>query len=141
MVDISEYWAKGWMAKKDKLKEKVEEAKTDWKTLATSDIAEEEYRKGVEEAVREKLRKRVLEKISPEEWVSRVKEGVDAKTITAGEQEKYLKRVSPYVAYVLTKRKELKTKGIKGFSALDWWKTEVLSKMAEMRPRLRVEAR
>lgn len=140
-------WAQGWEARKLKMIGKLARKKAEWKERATSDEAEVRYAIEVVKAVKEKRRKKGLEKVSPEEWFNKTSERVLEKTITEDEKMKWERNSAPYREFVKMASELIKSKGYKGVEAAKIWAEYVLPKLEkakrkpELIPRLMQELR
>lgn len=145
--DEAKAWAEGWEARKTKMLGKLAKKKGEWKERATSDEAEVKYAVEVVKAVKEKRRKKGLEKISPEEWYNKTVDGTLSKTITDEEIAKWDRNSAPYREFVRQASDMLKAKGYSGVELAQLWAKLVLPKLQKAKrnpniiPRLLSELR
>jgi len=140
MDELKDFWKKGWEAAKDKMVKKVKnpEIQMLWHTNARSEGAEKNYAAETGVAIKERRRKAAIEKKKPQDWGTGAAEGIEAKVLTATEQENWAREGGPYVILVHEVRTLYRQAGLSGLAGGGWWLDNVSArlKMAKKKPEM-----
>ena len=129
--DEAQAWKEAWERSKTKMLGKLAKKKHEWKERATSNEAEVRYALNVVKAVKERRRKKSLERVSPEEWYNQTVSGTLEKTITDDEVKRWERESAPYREFVRQASEMLKAKGYKGKELLKLWADLVIPKLEQ----------
>ena len=140
MEELKDFWKEGWEAAKKKMVKKVRnpEIQRLWHTNASSEGAEKNYGAETAVAIKEKRRKKAIEKKKPSDWGVGAAEGIEAKILTATEQENWAREGGPYVVLVHEIRTLYRQAGLSGIAGGQWWLKEVSARLkrAKKKPEL-----
>ena len=147
MEELKAFWKEGWEAAKDKMVKKVTnpEVQRTWHKHAMSPSAERNYAIETQAAIKARRRAKRIEETQPHEWGDGAAEGIEAKLLTATEQDRWAVRAGPYVMLVHEIRTLYRETGLSGIAGGEWWlknvsaRLKLAKKNPELIPKIRAE--
>jgi len=109
------------------------ETQNEWKREVLSPRTVRLRRERLLEAINNGLIEAGLAEVDPAEWAAETISGVQEKTITDVEENKWADRFAPYADVIERGKAELERLGKTGRDALLWWYDNVSKKLHEMK--------